>query len=581
MVKFRIFRGRRKKQKDVKKVKNQETYSLSENRSSSSFSSDDSSYFSSDEESYESEDSYSVDSACIGGNAVCTDGNGASCTGTKNVPDLVKSFTHYASLEIQKTRHDLADLAENMSKTGEEFGKAKGMTKERLGRFREGLDEKFQSIKNSLDLGTDNNESVMARMEKQLQLWKIHANKLERQTAGSNESTEKKNVVARTKPKSKMFARKKKMTGDKQVNEQREPVFEKEKKVVDRQPIEQRDPVATSSRTLTERRQLPDPIEDEAISTTIRSGNKKILVSTQGALPFQNRGRTKSDGHFMKTKKTITMSPRLQSEYMRVQTSLTPKKENTMPPRLASPRVSTLKKEIAIPLRLASPRGMPMSPKKRIVAPKKPGKTVKNDELDDMVAHVIRKRSSEPKLQNSECTFASDWVTFGSEQETANKKVENSFRENRKETDAMAAKKLQEAQREIENLKKLLADKQGHRNNTLTPKQKPKDSASALWVFDDAPFDEGVPDENAISSRTKLKIKTIDNSLESKAYSKKSPLPILEETNIILNPVHELNWDNFVGMDRRVDDDAWYRRYQIEASRGNVSKVYDMKGFEP
>jgi hypothetical protein len=228
---------------------------------------------------------------------------------------------------------------------------------------------------------------------------------------------------------------------------------------------------------------------------------------------------------------------------------LTPKKGIAMSPRLASPRVS-------------------MSPKKKSVTPRKLRKTVKNDKLDEIVAHVIRNRSSKCKLQNSENTFELDWVTFGSEQETATiskKKVENPFRENRDEPDEMAAKKLQDAQKEIETLKKLLADKEGHRKNSLKPKPKPKDSADALWVFDDAPFDEAVPDENAVSPRKKSKIKTIDNGLESKAYSKKSPLtnlsgqkefhdPILKETTIAPNPGHELNWDNFVGMDRRVDD---------------------------
>ena len=540
MVHFSIFRGRRKKRKDGRPVGNKvATYSLSEHVSSpsSSFSSDDSSYLSSYGESYESGDSYSLDSSSTGpaGTSACAGGNGAACNGT-NVPDLVKAFTQYASLEIQQTRQD---LAENISKTEEEFEKAKEMTRERFVEFQEGLEGKFQSIKTSLALGTVNNESTMARMEKQLQLWKDRAKNLEKQMAGdhilsSNGSTEKKNVVAKTSQKSKMS-----------IIERREPVVDKKKKAVDRQPIDRRDPVAANDRNSTEQRQLPDPSEDEAIPTTIRSGNNKIL-STQEALPFQNRDRAKSDGHSLVTKKTTIMSPKLPSEHTSVQTSITPKKGVTMPPRLASPRAG---------------KNLLMSPKKKITTPSKMGKTVKNDKLDEIVARVIRSRSSKSKFEHSENTFELDWVTFGSKQETAkisNEKVENPFREIPNETDEMAAKKLQDAQKEIETLKKLLADKESDRKNTLKPKD------SALWVFHDAPFDEAVPDENAISSRTKPKIKTSDNGLESKACPKKSPLtnlsshkefhdPVLEEINIAPNPVHELNWNNFVGMDGRVD----------------------------
>ena len=568
MVHLNIFR--KKKEKGSTKGQDHPTNS----DSSGNYSSDVSSSFFSGE-SYDSSWDYDTDagSTCsIATKEALADGV-QSCVGAS---DLVKAFTQYISLEVQKTKQE---IAQNVNKTGEDFDNAKKRTSEGFKYFQEGcvkslnldLDragkddivkeetpsKNSSTEKRSLDTS---NLSIAERVEKRFEEWTDLAKNLEKRLAGdfiSNETESFENTIVEVRTPVSPVSNRKKFT------------FDTEKTKNDEEAIEKSEPNQTKEaiirRENLEKRDAAEPM------TTSRKSRIKMLLSSPQHGAYYNMNRTGREGHSSAFKRTTSMSPRIENA------------------TVSHELVSTHKVEKIY-----------MSPKKKFSTSRKLGKAARTDKIDEIVAHVLRKRSSESKFQNSENMFENDWIAFGADQEqskASTAKIQNPFDEIQKKTDEKAAEKLRDAQKEIEVLKKLLSKKGDQKKFSSTMKPeivsavpphpndlvendgsrkfrsiiKPKVATVVPRGPDVAPFDEAVPDDDLPSNNNSSSSSNSSNSSRSNnnkivstngckgsiTYSQQSHCsdPLEPEAFLKFPPNHvpELNWDNFVGMDGRDD----------------------------
>ena len=621
-MKFNIFR--RKKEKVVgthtqgqgrKKEKvvgthtegQDQTYSNSCGNSSSN---DYGSSFFSSGESYES----SWDSTNESGSRTSTttkeavENEARNCVGAS---DLVKAFTQYASQEVQTTKKEFA-LDVNM--TRDDFETARGRARERIREFQKGLDGKFQSMIKSLELDDDDdkacqggedgeskpvrnsytkrkpdetiNLSIVERMEKQLEVWTDLALDLEKQLAGDYIINDEAGRTPTNKKKKVIFGSEKNEMDRAQI-EEREPVDTKDV-LIRRQNMDMREAVDTDvGRSI----HLPVPSMSvilEPMKPVFQSSHSLFSLSPQNSA-HHNRDRTRSEGHSWASERTTIMSPRL-----------------TM---AAMPSVVTSAHNVQ--------KTCTVYPKKNISSPRILNQVARTDNIDEIVARVHQKRSSEINFQNTENLFETEWIAFGSDQQQINSpqaKIQNPFNEIQNKSDEKAAEKLRDAQEEIELLKWLLAQKENLKNSSGTTKPKNESVASPRPNNDtankhsrrkshsiigpkvvtvvprgpvDVPFDEGVPNNILPSNNKNDEFRMHSKQFSCLDFSEREMFQ--EDMKIPPKSVPELDWDNFVGMDGNDDgiDEVSLlsntlspRRYGKGKRRGTPKGRRDMKTYE-
>lgn len=461
MVHFNILRKVRRKQKSNNTSSRNHSAAPSPKNDGSSYfesSEEEDSYLSSDASFYSSSsgssdyDDDDYDDGCSSDDVSCESGlskSNESDTGTTlpcNMPNFIRAIAQYAPLDICKINHENTN-----TKTSEDIqGKAPGKIKKETQRsssggggfksFQQQVGGKFESMFKSTDtrkkasgaetsstvnvvqtdrevhqVEKDNVSLFTEKFQKQFQDWADRAKKFESMhllnayNAQNEEDLNDTAADAATSP----------SVASQDIIESRNEVDE----VIMDEPDERDEPVLSPRK-----------------ARSLRLANRKTHS-------FRTRGRTKSEGHKESFQKMAIMSPRLTTNVIRP--ILSPRQQ----PSILSPKKP--KKHVFSPKNCKVP----------CIRKRKDKATSRRREddidIDELVAHVIRKKSTEASYEQDENLFMHHQTITTDTDSAENRQQSDDFpdRQAHPEPEDTTAKQLELAQKEIEYLKRLLQEK--------------------------------------------------------------------------------------------------------------------------
>jgi hypothetical protein len=450
-----------------RKPKSKENTSENDSAPSTPKNNDESSYASSEEESYLSSD-MSFYSSSSGSSdyyddddddddedeCLSDDISSIPCA----MPNLVRAIAQYASLDICKINHEdssksqgvVKDKASEKIKASDKVPEQKKISEGGFKSFQHQVGGKFETILRSLDTRskakeeisnvshvktteTDvhrdekDNASFTEKFQKQFQEWTDRAKKFESLhllNAYNSETGEDLHAAEVSK----------------NIIESRNEDDE-----ITRDDLDKRD----------------EPVLSPRKARSLRLANRRTYS-------FMSRGRTRSEGHKDSFQKMAIISPRLTTNVIRP--ILSPKQSVLSPKQpILSP-----KQPIVSP---KQPKNSPKQPKKNVFSPKKckvPCIRKRRDraisrgqnddiDIDELVAHVIRKRSTETSYEQDENLFRHSTSIIDKESPDCRQQNSDTFslsEEHTHQESEGTAKKLELAQKEIEYLKRLLQEKE-------------------------------------------------------------------------------------------------------------------------